>query len=138
VLQTRAALDTARINLHYTTVPAPLTGRISRSAYTDGALVTANQADALATISVLDPIYVDIQQNAADMMKLRQALADGGAQAREPDVKLKLDDGKDYPLPGKLQFSEVTVDAATGTVTLRARFPIRRGCCCPASSCVRG
>ncbi|WP_084454931.1 efflux RND transporter periplasmic adaptor subunit [Novosphingobium rosa] len=131
VMQTRAALETARINLHYTTVPAPLTGRISRSAFTDGALVTANQADALATIAVLDPIYVDIQQNAADMMKLRQALADGGAQAREPDVKLRLDDGKDYALPGKLEFSEVTVDSATGTVTLRARFPNPKGLLLP-------
>lgn len=131
VLQTRAALETARINLQYTTVPAPLTGRISRSAYTDGALVTANQADALATIAVLDPIYVDIQQNAADMMKLRLALADGGAQAREPDVKLRLDDGKDYPLSGKLQFSEVTVDTTTGTVTLRARFPNPQGLLLP-------
>ncbi|MDE1917295.1 MAG: efflux RND transporter periplasmic adaptor subunit [Sphingomonadales bacterium] len=123
VAQTRAALDTARINLRYTTVPAPLTGRISRSAVTDGALVTANQADALATISVLDPIYVDIQQNAADIMKLRQALASGGMQAREPKVSLTLDDGTPYPLPGTLEFSEVTVDATTGTVTLRARFP---------------
>jgi membrane fusion protein (multidrug efflux system) len=75
VAQDRAALDTARINLRYTTVPAPLTGRISRSAFHEGALVTANQADALAVISVLDPIYVDIQQSGADMMKLRRQLA---------------------------------------------------------------
>jgi membrane fusion protein, multidrug efflux system len=131
VQQTRAALDTARINLRYTTVPAPLTGRISRSSVTDGALVTANQTDALATISVLDPIYVDIQQNAADMMKLRQALASGGVQAKEPKVTLKLDDGTDYPLAGTLEFSEVTVDATTGTVTLRARFPNPHGLLLP-------
>jgi membrane fusion protein (multidrug efflux system) len=138
VLQTRAALDTARINLHYTTVPAPLTGRISRSAYTDGALVTANQADALATISVLDPIYVDIQQNAADMMKLRQALADGGAQAREPDVKLKLDDGKDYPCPASCNFPKSRSMPPPARSRCARASPIRRGCCCPASSCVRG
>lgn len=131
VAQTRAALDTARINLRYTTVPAPLTGRISRSTVTDGALVTANQADALATISVLDPIYVDIQQNAADIMKLRQALASGGMQAKEPNVTLTLDDGTPYPLPGTLEFSEVTVDATTGTVTLRARFPNPHGLLLP-------
>lgn len=131
VLQTKAALDTARINLRYATVPAPISGRISRSAMTVGALATANQTDALATISVLDPIYVDIQQNAADIMKLRQALASGGAQAKEPRVTLKLDDGTDYPLPGTLEFSEVTVDATTGTVALRARFPNPRGLLLP-------
>jgi membrane fusion protein (multidrug efflux system) len=131
VLQNKAMLETARINLRYTTVPAPLTGRISRSAVTDGALVTANQTDPLASISVLDPIYVDIQQNAADIMKLRQALASGGAQAKEPEVTLKLDDGTDYPLPGKLEFSEVSVDATTGTVTLRARFPNPRSLLLP-------
>lgn len=131
VLQTRAALDTARTNLRFATVPAPITGRISRSAYTVGALATANQTDALATISVLDPIYVDIQQNAADIMKLRQALANGGAQAKAPQVTLKLDDGSDYPLPGTLEFSEVTVDATTGTVALRARFPNPKGLLLP-------
>ena len=131
VLQNKAMLETARINLRYTTVPAPLTGRISRSSVTDGALVTANQTDALATISVLDPIYVDIQQNAADIMKLRQALASGGAQAKAPQVTLKLDDGTDYSLPGTLEFSEVSVDATTGTVTLRARFPNPRGLLLP-------
>lgn len=123
VAQTRASLATARINLHYTTVPAPLTGRIGRSLVTPGALATANQADPLAVISVLDPIYVDIQQSSADLLKLRRQLAAGGAVSHAPAVTLKLDDGSEYPLPGTLEFSEVTVDAGTGTVALRARFP---------------
>ena len=123
VAQTRASLATARINLHYTTVPAPLTGRIGRSLVTPGALATANQVDPLAVISVLDPIYVDIQQSSADLLKLRRQLAAGGAVSHTAAVKLKLDDGSEYPLPGTLEFTEVTVDAGTGTVALRARFP---------------
>ena len=123
VAQQRAALATARINLHYTTVPAPLTGRIGRSLITQGALATANQADPLAVVSVLDPIYVDIQQSGADLIKLRRLLASGGAAPRTGKVKLRLDDGTDYPLPGTLEFSEVTVDTGTGTVALRAKFP---------------
>lgn len=123
VAQQRAALATARINLRYTTVPSPLTGRIGRSLYTQGALATANQADPLAVVSVLDPIYVDIQQSGADLIRLRRMLASGGAAPKTGQVKLKLDDGTDYPLPGTLEFSEVTVDTGTGTVNLRARFP---------------
>jgi len=123
VAQQRAALATARINLRYTTVPSPLTGRIGRSLYTQGALVTANQADPIAVVSVLDPIYVDIQQSGADLLKLRRLLASGGAVPKSGQVKLKLDDGTDYPIPGTLEFSEVTVDSSTGTVALRAKFP---------------
>jgi membrane fusion protein (multidrug efflux system) len=131
VAQTRAALQTARINLRYTTVPAPITGRIGRSTVTQGALVTGNQTDALATISVLDPIYVDIQQSASDAIALRRQLLAGGATAQPPKVRLKLDDGSDYPLPGSLEFSEVTVDTTTGTVALRAKFPNPQGLLLP-------
>ncbi|MBU6267917.1 MAG: efflux RND transporter periplasmic adaptor subunit [Sphingomonadales bacterium] len=122
VAQTRAALQTAQVNLHFTTVPAPVTGRIGRSLLTEGALATSGQAGPLAVISVLDPLYVDIQQSAADVLKLRRA-GSGGQLAQHVDVKLLLDDGSDYPFTGSLEFSEVTVDPATGTVTLRARFP---------------
>ncbi|HWU03254.1 MAG TPA: efflux RND transporter periplasmic adaptor subunit [Novosphingobium sp.] len=131
VAQNRAALQTARVNLRYTTVPAPVTGRIGRSLFTQGALATANQTDPLATISVLDPIYVDIQQSASDLMHLRRQLASGGAVAQTAKVTLKLDDGSDYGLPGTLEFSEVTVDTGTGTVALRAKFPNPTGLLMP-------
>ena len=122
VAQTRAALDTARVNLRFTTVPAPVSGRIGRSLLTEGALASSGQSAPLAVISVLDPIYVDIQQSAADVLNLRRA-GGNGQLADHVDVRLLLDNGGEYPLPGSLQFSEVTVDPATGTVTLRARFP---------------
>ena len=131
VSQTRAALDTAKINLRFTTVPAPITGRIGRSLYTVGALVTASQTDPLATIQKLDPIYVDIQQASADLLRLRRALASGGSVATRANVQLKLEDGSDYGLSGDVEFSEVVVDAATGTVTLRARFPNPKGLLLP-------
>jgi membrane fusion protein (multidrug efflux system) len=131
VAQQRANLATAQINLRYTTVPSPLTGRIGRSLYTQGALVTANQTDPLAVVSALDPVYVDIQQSGADMLKLRRQLAAGGAETVAPKVKLKLDDGTDYPLPGTLQVSEVTVDTSTGTVAMRAKFPNPKGLLLP-------
>lgn len=123
VAQNRAALSTAQINLRFTTVPAPITGRIGRSLFTEGALVTGNQADPLAVISVLDPIFVDIQQSSADMLRLRRQLASGGVAPLRADVKLKLDDGSSYEPVGSVEFSEVTADVQTGTVTLRARFP---------------
>lgn len=131
VSQTKAALDTAKINLRFTTVPAPITGRIGRSLYTVGALVTASQTDPLATIQKLDPIYVDIQQASADLLRLRRALASGGSVATRASVQLKLEDGSDYGLTGTVEFSEVVVDAATGTVTLRARFPNPKGILLP-------
>lgn len=121
VAQYRAALASAKVNLRFTTVPAPITGRIGRSLYTEGALVTANQTDPLAVISTLDPIYVDIQQSSASLMKLRKEFADGGIK-EVGKVKLILEDGSEYPLPGTLEFSEVTVDTTTGTVALRAKF----------------
>jgi membrane fusion protein (multidrug efflux system) len=131
VAQNRAALNTAQINLRFTTVPAPITGRIGRSLFTEGALVTTGQADPMAVISVLDPIYVDIQQSAGDMLKLRRQLAAGGVAPVTADVRLKLDDGTDYELPGTVEFSEVTADTGTGTVTLRARFPNPEGLLLP-------
>ena len=131
VAQNKAALDTARINLRFTTVPAPISGRIGRSLFTEGALVTASQADPLAVIQKLDPIYVDIQQASADLLRLRRALASGGAVAARADVRLKLEDGSDYGMTGDVKFSEVMVDAATGTVTLRARFPNPQGLLLP-------
>jgi membrane fusion protein, multidrug efflux system len=131
VQQTRAALDTARINLRFTTVPAPITGRIGRSLYTEGALVTASQTDPLTTIQRLDPINVDIQQASTDLLRLRRALATGGAAATRAEVRLKLEDGSDYGMVGTVEFSEVVVDAATGTVTLRARFPNPQGLLLP-------
>ena len=131
VAQNRAALETARINLRYTTVPAPITGRIGRSLFTEGALVTASQTDPLATIQRLDPIYVDVQQSSADLLTLRRALASGGLAPTRADVHLKLEDGGDYGYTGTVEFSEVVVDPATGTVTLRARFPNPRGLLLP-------
>lgn len=129
--QNRAALDTARINLKFTTVPAPISGRIGRSLFTAGALVTASQANPLAVISALDPMYVDIQQSSAELLTLRRALAGGGATPARAVVQLKLEDGSDYGLTGTVEFSETVVDTATGTVTLRARFANPQGLLLP-------
>ncbi|MEO5493561.1 MAG: efflux RND transporter periplasmic adaptor subunit [Sphingomonas sp.] len=129
--QNRAALDTARINLKFTTVPAPISGKVGRSLFTEGALVTTNQTDPLATITALDPIYVDIQQSSTDMLKLRRALANGGATPASAEVRLKLEDGSDYGFAGTVEFSEAMVDTATGTVTLRARFANPQGLLLP-------
>ena len=123
VAQNIAALETARINLRYTTIPSPISGRIGRSLATVGALVTANQQEPLAVIQRLDPMYVDIQQSSADLTKLRRALAVGGVEPGSTQVRLKLEDGSDYGYTGTVQFSEVMVNESTGTVTLRARFP---------------
>ena len=122
----KAAVETARINLAYTKVVAPISGRIGRSAVTDGALVTASQPSALATIQHLGSMYVDVTQSTADLIKLKQNFALGvikrGDSAQTP-VKLLLEDGSPYPQTGMLKFSEVTVDQSTGSVTLRAVFP---------------
>lgn len=131
VAQSQAALNTAQINLRFATVPAPITGRIGRSLVTEGALVTGNQADPLSVISVLDPIFVDIQQSSADMLRLRRQLTGGGMAPLRADVRLRLDDGSDYGATGSVEFSEVTVDPQTGTVTLRARFPNPQGLLLP-------
>jgi membrane fusion protein (multidrug efflux system) len=123
IAQNRAALQTAQINLRFTRVPAPITGRIGLSNVTEGALVTANQTEALTTITRLDPVYVDIQQSAPDLLSLRRALAQGGAIPTTAQVRLTLPDGSDYGYTGTVQFTEVVVNADTGSVTLRARFP---------------
>jgi membrane fusion protein (multidrug efflux system) len=122
----QAKLDTARINLGYTRITAPITGKIGRSYLTQGALVTANQAQALATIQTLDPIYVDMNQSSSELLVLRRAIAGGQLSGPGVDtarVTLAFDDGARYPLDGTLQFHEVAVDATTGSVTLRAQFP---------------
>lgn len=131
VSQKQAALDTAKINLRFTTVPAPISGRIGRSLFTVGALVTTSQTDPLATIQQLDPIYVDIQQSTSDMLALRRALASGGAVPTQAQVRLTLEDGSDYGSTGVVEFSEVVVDQTTGTVTLRARMPNPQGLLLP-------
>src|SRR6185369_14472052 len=123
VAQNSAALRSAQINVRFTRVPAPITGRIGLSNFTEGALVTANQADALTTITRLDPVFVDIQESAADLLALRQALSEGGAVPTSAQVRLKLPDGSMYAFTGTVEFSQVIVDQSTGTVTIRARFP---------------
>jgi membrane fusion protein (multidrug efflux system) len=124
VASARASLETARINLAYTRVTAPISGRIGKSSVTAGALVTANQTTALATVQKLDPIYVDVTQSSAAVMRLRRALAQGDLNAAAAArIGLLLEDGSRYPLEGKLQFSDVTVDPNTGAITLRAEFP---------------
>lgn len=131
VAQSNAQLRTARINLRFTRVPAPITGRIGRSLATVGALVTANQTEPLAVIERLDPIYVDIQQSSAQLLALRKALGSGDVVPATAAVRLTLPDGSAYDATGTVQFSEVTVDPNTGTVTLRARFPNPAGLLLP-------
>jgi len=131
VAQTGAQLQTARINLHFTRVPAPITGRIGRSLVTEGALVTTNQADPLAVIQRLDPIFVDIQQSSTELLALRRALAQQGVTPGSAGVRLKLEDGSEYGTTGTVEFSEVMVDQNTGTVTLRARFANPEGMLLP-------
>jgi len=123
VAQNSAALRAAQVNMRFTRVPAPITGRIGLSSVTEGALVTANQTDSLATITRLDPVYVDIQESAADLLRLRQALSQAGAVPSSAQVRLKLPDGSIYGYTGTVEFSEVIVDQSTGSVTIRARFP---------------
>lgn len=122
VHQYSAALQTARINLAYTRVLAPISGRIGRSSVTPGAMVTARQTTALATIQQLDPIYVDITQSSQQLLSLRRALASGSVLSASANVRLKLEDGTEYPQAGTVEFAEATVDENSGTVTLRARF----------------
>jgi len=123
VAQNSASLRAAQVNMRFTRVPAPITGRISLSNVTQGALVTANQTQALATITRLDPVYVDVQQSAADLLNLRRALSQGGAEPTSAQMHLKLPDGSIYGYTGTVEFSQVIVDQSTGTVTIRARFP---------------
>ncbi|WP_416307419.1 efflux RND transporter periplasmic adaptor subunit [Neptunicella sp. SCSIO 80796] len=125
LLTAQAQLKTAQINLDYSKVSAPISGQISKSAVTVGALVSANQTNALATVTQLDPVYVDLTQSSAELLELKRALASGAINSNASDqaqVKLKLEDGSTYSHTGTLQFSEVTVDPGTGSVTLRAQF----------------
>jgi membrane fusion protein (multidrug efflux system) len=121
----KAALETARINLDFTRVTAPISGRIGRSAVTDGALVTAGQTIPLATIQQLDPVFVDVTQSSAEMLRLRQALESGRLSRIKGEAKvgLLLDDGSKYDHAGTMKFSEAFVDPGTGSVTLRSLFP---------------
>ena len=126
VAASKAAVDTARINLDYTRIVSPISGRIGISTVTPGALLTANQTVALTTVQQLDPIYVDIIQSSAELMRIKHALEKGllkRAGADAVKVKLLLDDNVYYAVEGRLEFSDVTVDQGTGTVTLRAVFP---------------
>ncbi len=126
VASAKAAVQNAQINLNYTKVKAPISGRIGRSAITPGALVQQGQPNPLATIQQLDPIYVDLTQSTAELLQLKRDLESGALSKAGKDaakVKLTLEDGSAYPHEGKLQFSDVTVDQNTGTVTLRAVFP---------------
>lgn len=126
VAAARAAADSARINLAYTPVKAPISGRIGRSSVTVGALVTAHQPLPLAVVQQLDPIYVDVMQSSSELLRLRRGLQSGDLTrngAALSRVGLVLEDGTPYPLEGRLEFRDVTVDPATGSVTLRMVFP---------------
>jgi membrane fusion protein (multidrug efflux system) len=134
IQQAKAALETARINLGYTEITAPISGRIGRSNVTVGAIVTAYQAMALATIQQLDPIYVDVPQSTAELLDLKRNLARGRINNSGTDqdkVGLVLKDGSEYPLEGTLQFRDITVDPTTGSVILRAVFQNPEGMLLP-------
>lgn len=124
VAATQAEVRNAEINLGNSTVRAPISGQTNRSTVTAGALVTASQAEPLVTIQRLDPIYVDINQSSAELLRLRQQLSQGSLNSsNNTKVKLKLEDGSYYPVEGRLAFSDASVNPETGTVTLRAVFP---------------
>ncbi|WNO55113.1 efflux RND transporter periplasmic adaptor subunit [Stakelama saccharophila] len=132
VAQSKAALRTAQINLRFSKVPAPISGKIGRTLATVGALVTQNQADPLTVIQRLDPIYVDIQQSSTELLNLRRALArEEGVVPTSARVRLRLEDGSMYDYTGSVELSEAMVDQSTGTVTLRARFPNPEGVLLP-------
>lgn len=129
VASAEASLSEAKLNLQYAEVTAPISGQIGRALITEGALVSANSPENLATIQQLDPIYADFTQPVADLIRLRKALQDGELMTgpNEAEVKLLLDDGSVYPTTGRLLFSEAAVDATTGQVTLRGEFPNPHG-----------
>lgn len=133
-LQAKAVVESARIDLNYTRIAAPISGHIGRSTVTQGALVTASQTTALATIQQLDPIYVDITQPATTLLELKENLTSGqlkSAGKGQAEIRVMLDNGRIYPHPGTLQFSEVSVDESTGAVTLRAVVPNPEGILLP-------
>lgn len=121
VVAAKAAVENARINLAYTKVTSPIDGRIGKSSVTEGALVTNGQADAMATVQQLDPIYVDVTESSNDFMRLKQESLQRGDDSKS--VQLIMENGQPYSLKGSLQFSDVTVDESTGSITLRAVFP---------------
>ncbi|WP_286914347.1 MULTISPECIES: efflux RND transporter periplasmic adaptor subunit [unclassified Pseudomonas] len=126
VAESKAALERARLNLGYATVTAPISGRIGRALVTEGALVGQNETTPLATIQQLDPIHADVTQSTRELNALRRALRAGELQqvgAREARATLIQDDGSAYPLPGKLLFSDISVDPSTNQITLRSEFP---------------
>ncbi|HBK3302775.1 efflux RND transporter periplasmic adaptor subunit [Citrobacter koseri] len=125
VIAAKAAVESARINLAYTKVTSPISGRIGKSSVTEGALVTNGQATELATVQQLDPIYVDVTQSSSDFMRLRQSVEQGSLHKdnTSSNVELVMENGQAYSLKGTLQFSDVTVDESTGSITLRAVFP---------------
>ena len=127
----KAAVQTGRINLNYASVTAPISGRIGRALVTEGALVGQGEATQLAVIQQIDPVYVNFTQSAGEVMKLRRALADGQLQraggSEAASVRVVLEDGSEYARPGKLLFSDLTVDATTGQITLRAEVPNPKG-----------
>ncbi|ECP8206166.1 multidrug efflux RND transporter periplasmic adaptor subunit AcrA [Salmonella enterica] len=125
VVAAKAAVETARINLAYTKVTSPISGRIGKSSVTEGALVQNGQASALTTVQQLDPIYVDVTQSSNDFLRLKQELANGSLKQENGKAKVDLvtSDGIKFPQSGTLEFSDVTVDQTTGSITLRAIFP---------------
>jgi membrane fusion protein (multidrug efflux system) len=130
----KANVDMARINLRYTSITAPISGRIGRSNVTEGTLVTAQQPTVLATIQRLDPMYVDVPQSTAEVLRLRRGLKEGRLDqngANQKKVQLIMEDGTAYPLAGTLQFRDVTVDPTTGSVILRVIFPNPNGVLLP-------
>jgi membrane fusion protein, multidrug efflux system len=130
----KATVETARINLEYTRIIAPISGRIGISTVTEGALVTAHQPTALATIQQLDPIYADVPQSTAELLRLQRRLEEGRLNYESKNrnqVKLILEDGTEYPLEGTLQFRDVSVEPSTGSVILRAIFPNPKGILLP-------
>lgn len=130
----KAAVETARINLAYTRITAPISGRIGRSLVTVGALTTAGQGTALTTIQQIDPIYVDVTQSSASLLRLQQSIANGHLKKDGADstkAKLLLENGTPYPLEGILQFRDVTVDPTTGSFILRIVFPNPKGTLLP-------
>ncbi|MFN0707420.1 efflux RND transporter periplasmic adaptor subunit [Escherichia coli] len=125
VIAAKATVESARINLAYTKVTAPISGRIGKSTVTEGALVTNGQTTELATVQQLDPIYVDVTQSSNDFMRLKQSVEQGNLHKENAasNVELVMENGQTYPLKGTLQFSDVTVDESTGSITLRAVIP---------------
>lgn len=125
VTAAKATVETARINLAYTKVTSPITGRVGLSTVTEGALVNANQTNAMTTVQQLDPIYVDVTQSSTDFLRLKQELASGKLQQQngKASVELVMDNGQTYAQKGTLEFSDVTVDESTGSITIRAIFP---------------